>query len=247
MARATPPATQAPLSLGINWVPSIACNVFFISITSWLVLVFGLRYNYDNLDSGAQTSRLGQARPVSTCLTVIDSPATFFCHSCEIEDPALDGAGIYFIVQYSKFVIRYSLLVLPRHHHLSIWLFRDAQQFGRFDAKTAKHVIVRLLLLHPLNSLVVPLACLAFLAKLPVDHRQKEPLPTVASVFLRFIQILHCQTYIRKNPRNLAQKMKKNWKKPKKSAGWFFLGLQRCSWYNVFRPWRGGWRVSPSP
>ena len=57
-----------------------------------------------------------------------------------------------------------------------------AKQFGGLGAEGVQLVVVRPVLLHPGDGLVVPLASLVLLAQLPVSHGQEEPIEAVAAL-----------------------------------------------------------------
>src|SRR5687767_13312989 len=67
----------------------------------------------------------------------------------------------------------------------------DSQQFFRFGAEAAKFVILRGVLVHPLDALLVPLACSSGIAEPFVGHGQEKEVKAVAAVArsARFLQV----------------------------------------------------------
>src|SRR5262249_37869615 len=59
-------------------------------------------------------------------------------------------------------------------------LLSQSQQFRGLRTEAAQLLILRLVLVHPLDGPVVPLAGLVLIAELPASHRQKEPVVAVA-------------------------------------------------------------------
>src|SRR5262249_35077352 len=60
-------------------------------------------------------------------------------------------------------------------------LLFQLQQLCGLRLEAAQLLIVRLVLVHPLDRLVVPLPGLVLLAELPVGHGQHEPVEAVAA------------------------------------------------------------------
>ncbi len=63
-----------------------------------------------------------------------------------------------------------------------IFLLVNPQYLGRVRPKTAEFLVVGLVLIHPFDGLVVPLAGFFLVAELFVAHCQKEPVETVAAL-----------------------------------------------------------------
>jgi hypothetical protein len=57
----------------------------------------------------------------------------------------------------------------------------NSQQLRRLGSETAEVLILRIVLVHPLDGQVVPLAGLVLRAELPVGHCQKEPVEAVGA------------------------------------------------------------------
>src|SRR5262245_18161189 len=64
-------------------------------------------------------------------------------------------------------------------------LLLDPEQLFRLRPEAAQLSILRLVLLHPPDGLVEPLAGLFLLAQLLVGHRQKEPIRGIAAASQR--------------------------------------------------------------